>query len=240
MTQPKQPQATPEPGAEAELEPEQVEQPGAGEPPQAEPGEGKKPPAERTYSQREWSERESAKDQEIAQAQQAASQAAMQAQIAQQAQAEATAQAKDRSDIDQGLITQAEATQRQQQRQQAQQQVLQAQQRAMQMQPKMEELGRMMAAQDMGKRHGVNPYELLNDKALTTPEQMEAKAKELAKTVSDDKIANLEVQIQALKNGEPFYDQGQAGSAGSAVEKMTAEEKIKYGLAHPVKPKKPK
>lgn len=246
MTEPKQPQVEPVPGAEAEpkVEPE-VKEPGVEEEPQAKPGEEKKPPAERTYSQKEWSERESAKDTEISTYKGIASQAAMQAQIAQQQQTEATAKAKDQSDVDQGLITEAEAQQRLQGRATAFQTQQQRQMRDVQMQPIRERTARVQVADLLGERYGVDPYALLKDASITGPEQMEAKAKQLAKTKSDtekqtvsDEIAGLKAKLKAIEEGEPFYDQGQLGTAGPAVDKMSPEEKIKYGLAHPAKTKK--
>ena len=208
--EPKQPQPVPVAGAGPEPTPTPEPAPAPETTPEPEPGEGTPPPAERTYSQKEWSERESAKDTEISTYRNAVSQAAMQAQIAQQQQAEAAAQAKDQSDIDQGLITQAEATQRQQGRQ-----------RSVQMQPKMEQMGRMMAAQDFGEKYGVNPYELLSDQTIRTPQQMDAKARWLAQSKSDattkvtsDRIEALEAEIKALKEGEPLFDSGQQGAGG--------------------------
>lgn len=212
------------------------EQPGAGEPPQAElkPGEGEQPSTERMFSQAEVSKMESAKDQEIAAERNARTQIAMQAQIAQQQQVEATAQAKDRSDIDQGLITEAEAQQRYQGRVRA----WQAQQRTIQMQPRVEAMGRMMAAQDFGGRHGVDPYELLSDQSIQTPQQMEVKAKELAQSKSDtekktvsDEIASLNAKIKALEEGEPLFDSGQQGAGALDLEGLSPSEQSKVAYS---------
>lgn len=223
-------QPQPEAGAEPEPEPEpkpEGELPGAGEQPQAEPREGEPPPTERTYSQEEWSERESKKDQEIAAERNARAQMAMQSQIVAQQQAEATAQAKDRSDLDQGLITQAEAQQR-----------YQGRMREMQMLPRVEQMGRMMAAQDFGERYGVNPYELLSDKVIRTPQQMEDKAKELAQSKSDtekktvsDEIAKLTAKIKALEEGEPQFDSGQVGAGAPDMEGLSPSEQSKLAYS---------
>lgn len=238
MTDPKPSQVDPVPGAEAEAEAEAAAKAAAEETAEA-AKEAEKTAAEataaaeeakaaaekaappKTRTEEEWRKRESAKDAEINTYKTAASEAAMQAQIAAQEKAEATAKAKDQNDIDQGLITQAEAKQREQ-----------ARQRAIAMQPQMEQMGRMMAAQEFGGRHGVNPFDLLSDQSIKTPQQMEAKAKELAQTKSDtekktvsDKIETLEAEIKALKEGEPLFDKGQQGAGGpSNLDDMTPEE----------------
>lgn len=175
---------------------------------------------ERTYSQEEWSKRESEKDTEISTYRNVASQATMQSQIIQQQQAEFAAQAKDKSDVDQGLITETEVTQRQQGRQ-----------KTAQMQPGMEQMGRMAAARDFGERYGVNPYELLSDQAIQTPQQMDAKAKQLAQSKSDtaskavsDKIEALEAKIKGMEEGDQQFDTGQHGSGVTNLEGLSPEE----------------
>jgi len=247
MTEPKTPQVEPVPGADAEAAAEAAKAAAAAKEAEATAtaeaateaektaaaataaaaaakaaAEAAAPP--RTFSQEEWDKRESAKDQEISTYKTAASQAAMQAQIVQQQQTEATAKAKDQGDIEQGLITEAEAQQRQQAR-------IAQSQRDAQMRPKMESMGRMMAAQDFGEKHGVNPYELLSDPAITTPQQMEAKAKQLAQSKSDattkkvsDEIAELKAEIKALKEGDPLFDSGQQGAGGPDLDKLTPAE----------------
>ena len=216
MTEEQKPQA----GAVQEVEqageetPQPAEQPepksGVEAPPQAEPkpGEEVKPQVEPKFTQEQWVERETEFDRQASELRNVASQATMQAQIAQRERAEANALAKDKSDIEQGVITEPEAQQRQQERQ-----------RVVQMQPQVEQMGRMMAAQDFGGRYGVNPYELLNDQSIRTPQQMDAKAKQLAQTKSDaekktvsDEIDALKAEIKALKEGEPLFDSGQQGA----------------------------
>ena len=133
-TQVAEPTEEPEPGAEETRKEPEVEV---------------KP--ERTYTQAEWSKRESEKDTEAGQLRKTLSQLGMQVQIAEAERGEATARAKDKSEIDSGLITEAEAEQRQQAR-------LAQFQQAAQMRPKMEQMGRVMAAQDFGEKYSVNPY----------------------------------------------------------------------------------
>jgi len=203
-----QPEPTPEP-----------EQPGAAEP---QPQDEK--PAERVYSQKEWSERESAKDKEASDLREQVSQLAMKAQIAEATKLESEARTKDQKDIDDGKITEDEARQRQQYRQ-----------ADAQMQPKREQMGRLMAAQDFGDKYNINPFELLKDKSLKTPDEMEAKAKQMSqgaleaerKKVSDE-LEDLKAEIKAIKEGSPKFDQGQSGTTGSALPD-TAKGKIKAG-----------
>lgn len=229
MVEPIQPQATPVPGAEPVTPPvTPPETPPAGPPttppetsetpPETPPAEA--PPVERTYTQKEWSERESAKDQEISGYQTIASQAALRAQTIQQQQAEAAAQVKDKSDIDEGLITEEEAAKRQQGRQSA-----------IQMQPRLEQMGRMAAAQDFGERYGVNPFELLSDQTIRTPHQMDAKARQLAQTkldattkVASDEVDALKARIKALEEGEPQFDQGQQGAGATNLGDLSPAE----------------
>ena len=209
-------------------ESKETEQPGAVEQPQAGAEEA---PKLRTYSQEEWSKRESEKDTEIGGLKNTLSQAAMRAQIAEQQLTETTAQAKDQNEVDQGLLTEVEAKQRQQERV-----------RAIQAQPRIEAMGRLMAAQDFGERYGINPYELLNDKSIQTPKAMEAKAKEISQATSDaeklkvsDEVDELKARIKVLEEGEPRFDRGQSGTSGASVDQMSAEDKVKYGLTHPKK-----
>jgi len=103
------------------------------------------------------------------------------------------------------------------------------------MQPKMERMGRMMAAQDFGEKYGIDAYELLNDKDIKTPEDMEAKAKKLSqekldadKKAASNEIEQLRARIKVLEEGEPQYDRGQAGTTGPALPD-TAKGKIKAG-----------
>jgi len=208
---------------------------GAVEPqPEVEP-EGEQPGAEtvaeRTYTQAEWSKRESAKDREIAQYRQAYAQQAMQQQIAQAQAVEAQAQAQDRQAVDDGEITASEAAQNQQRRQQeAQQEHLRQQQLAVAQRTleQAEQAGRIMAAQDFSKKYEIDLSELLGDESLTTPTLMEAKAAKVA-------LEKARGELKAAKTGAETFDSGQVGSVGVNLDKLSPEEKIAYGLAHPPK-----
>jgi len=215
------------PGEEIPQVAELTEEPthGAETEPQKEP----EPKVERKYTQAEWSEREAAKDREIAQHRQAMTQLYMQQQIAQAQAAEAQAQATDRQAVDEGEITASEAAQRQQQRQQAvQQQQVQRQQMAaaQQVMAQAEQAGRILAAQDFSKQYEIDATELLSDKSLTSPAMMEAKAAKLA-------LEKTRGELKAAKTGPETFDSGQVGSVGVSIASMSPEEKISWALNHP-------
>ena len=175
---------------------------------------------ERTYSHKEWAEREEqrkkgevAKDKEIAQLRQAFASQALHFEITQ-------AEAQDRKAVEDGEITSEEATKRQQTRRQgiAQQAVSQR------VIAETEQYARVLAAKDFGEKYGVDPKELLNDPQITNPDQMEIKALKLAR--------EKEKMGQAIPER---YDSGQVGVTGASLEKMSPEEKIKWALEHPSK-----
>lgn len=196
-------------------------EPGAEEAPQAKLAEGEEAPPPRTYSEQEWSDREAAKDKEISDLRGSVSRQAMQAQIAEQQRVEADAQAKDRSDIEQGLITEQEARQRQQRRQ-----------ADVAMQPAREEVARWTVAKAFEERYGVSATQLFEDQTLTEPLQMESKAKELAKTASDaakqtasDEIDTLKARIKVLEEGgDPQFDSGQQGAGANDLNDLSPAE----------------
>ena len=164
----------------------------------------------RTYSQEEWSKRESAKDTENAQLRNQLAQASMQAEIRQMQQAEAQAKAKDLKEVDEGLITSSEATQRAQARtQQAQQYQTMVQQHQIlrQMAQQTEGFGRVLAAQDFGEEYELTTEqitELLSDKNIKTPGDMKAKAANLA-------LEKMRGELKAQKEQPEKFDQGQKG-----------------------------
>lgn len=221
-----QPGETPQ--AEVETETEEL---GAGETSQ----EGEKSPEpkpERTYTQEEWSKRESAKDQEAAQLRDALARQAMQSEITKAQQVEATAQAKDRQDVEEGTITQDEASRRSQARavqRQTEMNILRQQQVASQMYQQTEMYGRVLAAQDFGKQYGLNDEqvkEILTDMELRTPDAMRAKAADLA----------YERERGKSTMPKPVYDSGVLGTSGgtsdlsglSALDRKNARERGPY------------
>ena len=196
-----------------DVEVQEVEQVGVETPQVEEPTEGKplgteaKP--QRTYTQDEWSKRESAKDREIAQIRNQVAQLVTQAEAQKIQQAEAIARDRDQRDVNEGTITTSEASQRQQARQQAtyqQMTVTQQQQQLRQMALQTEQYGRVLAAQDFGKQYELNQEqiaELLQDEDIKTPGDMKAKAATLALERERDEKKKSKVT--------PKYDQGQKG-----------------------------
>lgn len=184
--------------------------------------EVKEPPkAERTYSQQEWSKRESAKDTEIAQIRSQMAQVSMQAEIYQMQQAEAEAKAKDQREVEEGVITTSEATQREQvrlQQKQQQQVVVQQEKMLRQMSQQTEQYGRVLAAQDFGKEYELTPEqitELLSDKEIKTPGDMKAKAATLA-------LERAQGELKKSKEKPEKFDQGLKGGG----ETLTDDKKL--------------
>jgi len=202
-------------------EPTAETQPGAEEKPQKAP---------RTYTEQEWSEREKAKDTEIAEYRTLLARQALEQQAAQAGAIEKEARAQDEKAVEAGEITSAEAAQRAQQRQQeASQQIA-----ARQLMTRAEEAGRILAAQDFGKKYNLEEAqiaELLSDKSLDSPAAMEAKAAKIA-------LEKTQEELKAAKEVPQTFDSGQLGTTGPSVDSMSPEEKITYGLTHP--PKKSK
>jgi len=215
-------------------EPTEEVQPGAEETPQAEAETP--PPPERAYTQAEWSKRESELNKQISELQKQSSQMQLEKQIAELEQHEKQSREKDQKDVDEGVITQAEASQRQQQRQNQLRQRIAFQQQmqgAQKLMAEAEQMGRVLAAQDFGKKYKLSDEqvtELLSDKEISTPQAMEAKAANLALEKTQGELKKAQAIPQR-------FDQGQMGSAGAAIDDMSPEEKIRWGLVHPLKKK---
>ena len=176
------------------------------------------PKPARTYSQKEWSKRESEKDKENAQLKQQLAQLNLQSEIFRMQQEEASARSKDQKELDEGVITDSDATQRQQVRMQQRQSQLafaQQQQMASQMAEQTEQYGRILAAQDFGKEFELNEEqigELLKDKDIKSPSDMKAKAATLA-------LERLQIEFKKTKTVPPKFDQGQQGGIEQSGEK---------------------
>lgn len=206
---------------------QEVEQPGAETPHVAEPTAETQPGAEqkpeRTYSQREWSERESAKDKENAGLRGMLADQDMRQRIAEAASVEAKHQAEDKQAVGEGEITEATAEQRRQQRFAVGQReatfdrVAKEQQATARLQQqagiKLEQEAKSVVARSLGKKYGADSSIL---EIASSAEDMERLAKQL--------------QVQATPAVVETYDSGQMGSTGSSVEDMSPYEKIKYGL----------
>lgn len=211
-----------------------VETPGAEEPqvttPVADAQRGaEKVTPEKTYSHKEWTEREeqrgkgeAAKDREIAGLRKAIAEQALQFEIAQ-------AEDRDKKAVVDGELTEEEATKRSQSRKDdvSRRQTLQQQMAmAQRVMADAEQYGRVLAARDFGEKYGVDPKELLKDPDIKTPEQMELKA-----------IKFEREKLQAKQVAPETYDSGQVGIKGQSLDGMTPEEKILYALNRPQKKK---
>lgn len=203
-------------------------EPGVEKEPQKEPEKKETKKEERTYTQEEWSKRESVKDKELGQLKDTLTRLELQFQTAEAEKGEFAARAKDKSDIAQGLITEGEAEKKQQER-------MSQYQQAAQMRPALESMGRLLAATTYGEKYNVNPIDLLNDKELATPEAMETRAKKISKDTSDnvkkeasDVVEELRAKIKNLEAGEPVFDKGQI-NAGGGTTNQSAKQLIKGG-----------
>lgn len=184
------------------------------------------PPAERTYTQEEWSKRESAKDRENAQLRQALEQQTLQHQIELE-------ETKDQRAVENGDLTEEQASQKKQQRYQAVQQTIAREQENeihRRAQAHTEEGLRILAAQEMAKDYGVDALELIKDKTLVSPVLMDAKAAKLA-------WDKTKAELRAAKEAPETFDSGLQGTTGPSLDKMSGEEKVLYALKHPQKTK---
>ena len=186
----------------------------------------REPLTEKQYSQKEWTEREVARDREVAQYRQMLSQQALRMEMLGAQAEEGKAQSQDQKAIDRGEITEAEAQLRQQirtaerqrqgalrqQQQQTEQQLLAAQK----VLADAERAGRILAAQDLAKEYGVDAKELLGDISITNYDQMKTRA--------------VETAWKAAKAHPETFDSGHRGGAPASLENMTPMEKIRHGL----------
>ena len=135
--------------------------------------------------------------QEAAQYRQKILQMAMQQELLQEQQAEAQASAKDKADVEAGLITHDEASQRQSMRQQA----AQLAQMVKQLTPHAEQLGRIKLANDLATEYGINADDLLKDTTIQTPVQMYAKAGKLAIAKREDALRKATAKPESYDKG---------------------------------------
>ena len=209
---------------QAEAEPEQ-EQLGAEKP--QEVVEEKPPEPLRTYSQNEWSKRESEKDKEIAHARDQLAQLNLQAEITKSQQSEREATARDQKEIDDGSLTTVEAEKRRDvrtQQRQTDEAIAKQQQTLHQMAQQTEQYGRVLAAQDFGKKYGLTSdqiTEILSDKDVKTPGDMRAKAADLA-------LERERGETKKAKEPSQKFDQGQSSNSGGELP-TTAKGLIKAG-----------
>ena len=216
-------QTVAEPGTEAP----QVTEPTAEVQPEAvtEPQKPEAAKPEKTYTEKERREWEAAKDKDIAAHRQALAQAAMELQVRDLRHAEELAQARDATAVDNGQITEEEAAQRRQdriaaiQKQFAERQTAQQNEAAMQQRmtaaqavlSRAEEAGRILAATDLAKAHGIDAKELLGDTSLTDYDKMESKALKLA--------------LRAAKAKPEKFDSGQTAGIAEASEQQILDQR---------------
>ena len=166
----------------------------------------------KTYTEEEWSERESkyteeraASDKRVAAADRQVADAAMRQQIEQ---AEADALDQDRGLVEAGDITEVDLERRRGSRQtQVKEEVERRDRRAQEdaasnaMMVRGEEMGRVVAANDFAKEFDIDVEELLSDETIKSPAEMKLKARELA---MDKREADI--------TGDKKFDSGRSGA----------------------------
>lgn len=190
------------------------------------PGTTETKPVAKTYTEEDVKKRESdltSKLQaETATYRQYLARMAMQQQI-QDAQAqENAAREKDKTDVEQGLITDQEAETRQSKRAEAAQ--IEYTLRAQRQQA--EQLGRITLAHDLATEYGISAEELIKDASIKNPADMIRKAGKIALSERDEKLRAATVKPEN-------YDKGPgAGSVIGDFSKMSPMEKVKWAIEH--------
>jgi hypothetical protein len=210
----------PEAGSEsqpAETQPE-VEQPGTEEKPSGTKEAITETKPGKSYSEEEVtrikSEITSKLQGETEQYKKFAAQLAMQQQLAKMQAEEQQAASKDAQDVANGVIGQQEAEQRKTQRTEASQ----LQQTLTQQKQQGEMLGRILMAQDLAKKYGIDSDTLLKDQALRTPTDMILKAADLAIKSREDKLREATAKPET-------YDKGPGAETGGGDDsKLSARE----------------
>ena len=168
----------------------------------------------------------------------------MEEQIRQTQQAEAAELAKDRQQVEQGFIGEDVVQQRQQARQYTKQLVQQAQGIqgvVQQLRTEGESLGMALAvyhtAKESAKEDGLNEFQtmelfdqLMKEEKYTSPDQVKGKVAML-------RLKKAKEALRAATITPESFDKGPSVSGGVNIDKMSAEEKIEYGLTHPRKNK---
>lgn len=193
-----------------------------------------RPPVGRTYSETDYRALQAAKDREIAERDAYLQQAQFQDQLARVVQAEQAAQAQDREQVEAGSMTVEEARQRYGLRAEIAAQTQQATHLRginQQVAAQAEKLAYVVAAHDMaatlGKEEGLSNAEqvqlveeLMSGPRVATPSQMQAKAERI-----------LRLRHKARQASAENYDTGPGrGSGMKAIDQMSPEEKVSYGL----------
>jgi hypothetical protein len=189
---------------------------------QAQPGDGEV--QDRTYTQSEVNSMRAEQDREDNSLKSAIAQYALRDQVRSAQEQENYHLQSDQKLVDEGEITTTQATERSQGRVYQRQLDMQTNQERQNVQTMGEQIGRIAASQDFGKKFGVDSDILSKDTSLITPELMEAKARQLQ---LDKREANM--------TGTETFDRGQKGGRSVSVDSMSGSEKIRYALMHPPK-----
>lgn len=166
------------------------------------------PKPKRTYSEDEWSKRESEKDKELAAYRQTLAQLNMQAQIQEATRFEQEAAAKDKTQVEQGLMTDEDAKSREQLRREQVQVHLAGQS----LRAEQESIAKFRVAHEIAKEYGIAVDDLLNDKNINVPVDMVKKAASLSQKKLTERIEKMEAEMKALKEGDLKFDRGQQGT----------------------------
>ena len=169
----------------------------------------------------------SKKDETISALRDQAAQSALQAQIDALESENRNADIADSREVDSGEMSAEEAIQRSHQRQDAAKEKAQSLQQQSLAQEANETdyvnsalLARFSYAQEFAQEFGVDADVLMGDKAITSPDEMRLKARELS-------LDNREAEA----TGTERFDSGQRGAISSDLENMSALEKVRAGLA---------
>src|SRR3990167_40843 len=190
-----------------------------------------KAPSERTYSQKEWSDLQSAKDRELAQYRQATIQMAQRMQAERAKAEEDVAHARDMRAVEDGSLTESDAEQRQRiraEKAQGLREVAALRSQQQQIMADGEEYTRITVAHALGKMFEVDPSILINDKSLTSGELMEQKAYGLREGKYKARLTDLEKREAALaakqEPPEKFDDNlASSGGRGKSDEQVLRE-----------------
>ena len=193
----------------------------------AEVGDTRVKPAGRTYTQAEWSARESAKDREIAALRRQWQESDARAGSQQRASQELQARETDRRALEEGEITEAEARARSQRRAEHAAEVARSVQvRAghLRMSEQMEVMGRLQAASDLAQEFGLKKDDLLNDPELKDYPLMREKAWQQYKAKMDADKKGTEqfdsAQVTQSKGAKSYMDRVRSGDTLPSAEEI--------------------
>ena len=190
-------------------------------------------PKERTYTQAEWSARESAKDKENAQLRRQLIERDAREHQNQVVMAEREARAADARAVEDGEITEAEAATRTQRRGQYAREESQRQRERgahQQMLAQGEQVGRVLAANDLATEFGLKVDDLMKDDDLSNYTEMREKAWQLYKTKMDADKKGTEkfdsAQVTPSKGAKSYIDRlrtGEALPSAAEIDRLTAK-----------------